>query len=254
VEPVAAPAEPIGPSQHRHRFGFLTGALIGVLVAAVALAVVVIVGSRDTSKDGLAPNWSSWRPPDTDAATGSAEIARHVETAYRLDDGTQLVKILITPAPDIQVLVRPVGGNIQQLSGHAVVYTLDGLGPQGSIISGKPSARRGALVRREALELALYSFRYLNGVDMVVALLPPARASKTKPAGSPLAVFYRPGDLLPQLKVPLRVTLSRKTLKPSTLPRTEMARVLSLTNANVFKWKVTRAQDGTPYLVLARPD
>ncbi len=56
---------------------------------------------------------------------------------------------------------------------------------------------------REALELALYSFRYLDDVTMVAVLLPPsakddATAStstetKTEPTR---AVFYRPGDLL----------------------------------------------------------
>jgi hypothetical protein len=157
------------------------------------------------------------------------------------------------------VLLRAVGGNISQLSGHAVVYTLNGLGPNGSIISGKPSNQRGVLVRREALELSLYSFRYLKDVDMVVALLPPPPPKKGKGAATaaptaPLAVFYRPGDLLPQLKVPLRVTLTPKTLKPSTMPQADAQRVMSLTNSNVFEWTVNHAQDGTASLILNRPN
>ena len=57
------------------------------------------------------------------------------------------------------------------------------------------------LLRREALELALYTFRYVKGVDLVVALLPPkppASNGSTTPtqAEEPTqALFYRPGDL-----------------------------------------------------------
>jgi hypothetical protein len=252
AEPAAAPPnEPIGPSRHRHRFGFITGALIGLLIASVALVVVVLVNSRDTSKDGLAAHWSGWQPAHTDADSGAAEIAKHVGNAYRLDDGTQLV-VVQGRSLDIQVALQPVGGNISLLNGHAIVYTLNGLGPNGSILTGKPSNRRGVLLRREALELALYSFRYLNKVDMVLALLPPPPPQKGKKSDS-LAVFYRPGDLLPQLKVPLGSTLASRTLRPKTVPRAEAQRVLSLTNANVFEWNVRHAQDGTALLVLNRP-
>jgi hypothetical protein len=253
-----APAEPVGPSQFRNRFGFMTGALIGVVLAAAAVLAVALTTGGDPSKEGLAPNWSPWRPADTDSAAGAQEIADHIAPEYRLNDGTQLVQVTGKPF-DLQVLLRAVGRNISQLSGHAVVYTLNGLGPNGSIISGKPSNQRGLLVRREALELSLYSFRYLRGVDMVVALLPPPPPKKGKSATTatqpaPLAVFYRPGDLLPQLKVPLGVTLSTRTLKPSTIPQGDAQRVLSLTNSNVFQWSVVHAQDGTASLVLNRPN
>lgn len=260
-EPAAAaptPSEPVGPSQFRHRFGFVTGALIGFVLAAAAVLAVVLTTGGDRSKDGLAPNWSPWKPSSTDATAGSQEIANHIAPEYRLNDGTELVQVTGRPV-DIQVLLRAVGGNISQLSGHAVVYTLNGLGPNGSIISGKPSNQRGVLVRREALELSLYSFRYLKDVDMVVALLPPPPPKKGKAAATaaptaPLAVFYRPGDLLPQLKVPLRVTLTPETLKPSTMPQADAQRVLSLTNSNVFEWTVNHAQDGTASLILNRPN
>ena len=94
------------------------------------------------------------------------------------------------------------------------MYTLNGLGPSGSIRGGKPSEERHLLLRREALELALYTFRYVEDVDLVVALLPPtppeektakngATASTTDETPTQ-ALFFRPGDLEPQLEIPLR--------------------------------------------------
>ena len=69
-----------------------------------------------------------------------------------------------------------------------MLYTLNGLGPQ-RLDQGRrrrPTARL-QLVRREALELALYTFRYLPDADMVVTLLPPpppkpAQTAATAPA------------------------------------------------------------------------
>jgi hypothetical protein len=255
------PPEPVAPSQFRNRFGFLIGALVGVVVAAVALAAVVISTGGDSSKVGLARNWSTWQPPDTDAETGAVEIAEHIGRKYKLDDGTQLVAVTGGPLQiqsiPLSVAVRPQGGEIQLLKGHGVLYTLNGLGPHGSIIAGKPSPLRLLLLRREALELALYSFRYLQDVDMVVTLLPPMPPKKGKEAEQAQqpteAVFYRPGDLLPQLEVPLKITLPVATPRPSSIPDGEARRVDSLTNSNLFQATFQQAQDAQAYLVLNRP-
>ena len=256
-----APPEPAGPSQYRNRFGFLVGALVGVIVAAAAVLAVALTTGGDSSKIGLAKNWSTWQPPDKDAETGSFEIAQHVERQYKLDDGTQLVAVTGGPLRiqqiPLSVAVRAQGGDIQLLDGKGVMYTLNGLGPHGSIIAGKPSPLRLLLLRREALELALYSFRYLDGVDMVVTLLPPPPPPKGKEAQQAQepteAVFYRPGDLLPQLQVPLRVTLPPAVPRPSKIPDAEAQRVNSLTNGNLFQATFQQAQNAQAYLVLNRP-
>jgi hypothetical protein len=150
------------------------------------------------------------------------------------------------------------------------------------IKEGKPSKARNRLLRREALELALYSFRYLPDVSMVVALLPPgkkaekkaATAAKAKqrkakakakatpaaadPTGADLehqAIFYRPGDLRPQLEVPLNSTLDLKTprIKGLNGDGEEARRIDSLTMSNLFDISYQRSQDAHPYLVLDRP-
>ena len=101
------------------------------------------------------------------------------------------------------------------------MYTLNGLGPHGSIKGGKPTNERGALVRREALELALYTFRYIDDVDMVVALLPPLPPKKGQAtddaAARARALFYRPGDLKPELDRPINATIAPATPRPETI-------------------------------------
>ena len=64
------------------------------------------------------------------------------------------------------------------------MYSLCGLGTSCSIATGKASVERGELVRREILELALYTFKYVGGVKNVIAFMPP------RPGDSPKYVVY----------------------------------------------------------------
>ena len=182
-EPPRSPSQPAQgppppPSEFRNRFGFLLGALGGVFIAAaLVLVVVVTTGSGNGVDEGLAPNWSAWQPSDTSLEGGAAQIASKVGAEYRHPDGKQLA--LVTGVPlDASVAVRSAAGPITVINDPGVVYRLDGLGPQGSILGGKASAARLKLVHREALELALYTFRYLPDVKQVVTLLPSPPPSK----------------------------------------------------------------------------
>jgi hypothetical protein len=257
------PPKPSGPSQFRSRFGFILGALAGVVLAAGAVLAIVLTTGGNTEHQGMAANWSSWKPPDTDLTSGPTEIAGHVARKYRLGDGDQLVAVTGGPLQiqdvPLNVALRPPSGDIQIINGHGVLYTLNGLGPRGSIASGKPSEERHLLLRREALELALYSFRYLDGVDMVVALLPPPPPTKNATAAEQAqqqatqALFYRPGDLKPQLQVPLGVTIPAATPRPESFSGDEARKIDSLTRSNLFLASVQQAQDTRAYLVLDRP-
>ena len=61
----------------------------------------------------------------------------------------------------------------------SVMYVLCGTGENCAIDEGEPSADRYRLLRREALELALYSFKYTDA-DSVIALLPPSTDTDTE--------------------------------------------------------------------------
>jgi hypothetical protein len=259
-----------GPSPFRSRFGFLLGALLGVGVAAAA-AFALLLGSAPTrsADPRLADHWSTWLPPSGDIVTGPAAIANHVQTEYKRADGKQLVSLHGGPffysAPSgplpFAVRLQPADGTIQDLGGNGVLYTLSGTGPGGKIVGDKATPERHRLLRREALELALYSFRYVDRITMFVALLPvnaakQAKAAKAAKPKTPAlqAVFFRPGDLKRQLRSPLATTLKPSTkLAPRTLPSTEAARVDKLTKTNLFDATFTQQVDGQLYLVLKRP-
>ena len=107
----AQPTGPLPPTRFRNRFGFLMGALAGVVVASsLVLAVVLSTTGGDPAVDeGLHPNWSKWHPSDTSIEGGAAQIAEKVGAEYRHPDGKQLV--LVTGAPLlIPVALRPATG------------------------------------------------------------------------------------------------------------------------------------------------
>src|SRR3954470_18560179 len=239
-EPPRSAAQPsqmpnLGPSKFRNRFGFLFGALAGVVVAAALIAGVVIwQNSTDPAEDaGLYKNWSKWHPSDTGIEAGSAEIARKVGAEYKQGNGKQLVLVEASPITGengLNVALVPSSGEIRPMSGPAVVYQLNGLGPNMSIMGGKPSLQRLQVLHREALELSLYTFRYLPDVEMVVVMLPPPPPDATADASTSSAIagsatlpseckdnadgtnpcksalFFRPGDLKQYLQIPLGKT------------------------------------------------
>ena len=154
-------------------------------IATLAIGAAVYVG---TTRDGVPDGWSGWRPTADDGEKAAQQIATHVGRQYRLADGNQLVGVQggpleidalgLTVPLEIAMKTAPQGGDIDFIKGNGLLYTLNGLGPKGSVRGGKPSEERHLLLRREALELALYTFRYIDDVDLVVALLPPGAAGE----------------------------------------------------------------------------
>jgi hypothetical protein len=251
----AAQAVDLPPSEYRNRFGFLMGALAGVVLAVGIVVAIAVTSQGPAADEGFAAHWSVWQPPQTDVTPGAQEIADHVGAEYKQDNGSQLTMVKGEPMPGVQIAVRPTSGPIKTITpSHGVIYTLNGLGADGAL-TGKSSLARGQLLRREALELALYTFRYLPDVDSVLALLPtiPAGAqTKGGPTTEPQsqAVFYRPGDLKQQLQTPLRFTMAPKSLGPAGIGAGDGRRVDALTLSNLFLWSLQHAQTGETYLVL----
>jgi len=265
-DPAPQPQAPLPESPYRPRFGFVMGALIGIALAVVGLGVILAV---NTSRDDSVPDgWSAWTPTAPDDVGIAKQIAGHVGPKYRLGDGSQLVAVVASglelsdpPVPfDVAVRTAPTGGDIVLLEGNGVLYTLNGLSRAGSI-PGEPSEERGLLVRREALELALYTFRYTDDVDTVVALLPPLRPPEPEgdePAAPAQvqAMLFRPGDLADRLGVPLVATIPPQTPRPENLSLTspEARSISALTSANEFVATFQHGQNAQAYLVLDRPE
>jgi hypothetical protein len=250
-------------SPYRSRFGFLLGALIGVGIAAIVVATTLAVQSGG---GGDKIRWSPWMPSASDGFAAVEQIAQHVGRKYRLSNGNQIVAVRSGPLEianlklNVALRTAPTGGDIELIDGKGVLYTLNGLGPRGSIRDGNPSTDRHLYMRREALELALYTFRYVDDVDLVVALLPPPKPDKGAVAGTTAApatqaLFYRPGDLEPQLDVPLQATMAPATPRPETMNDREAQTIEALTRPNLFQASFQQSQDAQAFLVLDRvPD
>ncbi len=272
----AAAAEPLGPSQFRGRFGFLTGLLAGCGVAAAVLLVVLLGGDSARERPaapeadtGLAAHWSPWHPRSTDAIGGAEEIADKLGGTYKDANDKSLAKVtgglVALRTIPIQVAVPAAGDRFQVVPGLGVQYTLGGFGQKGRLVGSAPSRERRRLLRREALELALYSFRYLPGADMVVALLPPAPkveqvhtepAARGKAKPEPYqdqALFWRRSELKKQLQTPLAATMSVTAPKLDALAPAEAKRIDRLTLDHLFTFEHIQQQDGSIYLVLDRP-
>lgn len=198
--PAALELPGVSAEPYLGRFRFALGALGGFAVAALIAAVVLLVGGRPSKP----PPWSAWKP------SGSPEeriqqIANHIGPTYRLPDGNQLVAVNAAPlaAQGLPLITVRDRRAIRQVDArNGVLYQLCGLGQKCSIDRGKPSNERGLLLRREALELALYTFRYVEQVDMVIVTLPPPPGEDPR-----LAMYFRRGDLEPSLERPLATTL-----------------------------------------------
>ena len=270
-------------SPHLPRFRFLLGALIGVGLAVVAIVALSIAGGQ-TIEAPKEEQWSAWRPTASDGIAAATQIADHVGPKYKGTDGKQLVAVraggLEIASLPLSIALRSAapGGKIELFEGPGVIYTLNGLGERGSIRSGKPSEARHLFLRREALELALYTFKYIDDVENVVVLLPPRKTDteatgKPSASGTPAAaaapsgtatgatgecgvtqtqaVFFRPSDLRESLDIPLGFTVPDETPTATVLAKgPEALKIEAMTHPRLYLASFTQSQDARAFLVL----
>ncbi len=250
------PTEPTEPARRLYRGRFvLVYAALGLVVAGAVAGLVI--GITRAGVVGGGPDWSGWKPTDS-GQSGAKQIAAHVAREYHLPSGAQLVEVFAKPpsvSPGSQniplhyVVKQGKGQNGEPIainSGDTIQYSLCGLGDSCAIATGTPSVQRGTLVRREILELALYTFKYMSGVKNVIAFMPPTPGSTPK-----YTVFLQRSDLDAQLKVPLTQTLGSKTPLPNTITRREQQTIDSTTEAKVFSYSLSQTQTGEAVLGLS---
>jgi len=244
---------------YRRRFAVVYLGL--ALIVGVALgAFVVLVGRPDAAPD---PVWSAWEPNGSETAR-VRQIADHVTQGYRTPEGDQMVVALAgppsimgsegtAPIPIRAIAVRPDTSRGQAEeddieihdASKSMQFILCGLG-DACAMAGAPSVARHSLLRREALELALYTFKYIDEVDSVTVLLPPPPGGES-PA---TAVFLRRGDVNGELKVPLRRTMSAGAPPLGKIPATELETLNRITLPRLYNFQYTQTQDLSAVLVL----
>jgi hypothetical protein len=250
---VDRPRVPTRAHPHTPRFQFLFGALGALGVCAVALVVLLL----SAPKPAPAPLWSEWDP----AANGidpAQQIAEHVAPAYRLDNGKQIVQVTGgPPTQNGQPLTLGVQGSGQapaRLEGNSVLYRLCGDGTDCSIKEGKPSVQRGLLLSREALELALYTFRYVGGVNQVLVTMPPPPPPSATAKITNHALMFRAQDFATQLGQPLDETLSPLTPRVSQMSHSsDTSLVAVLTGTRLYDYVIDEVSQGESVLLLSPP-
>ena len=234
--------------------------LLAVIAGAGVGTLLVLVGRGSPAP---APTWSAWEPSGT-AEQRTAQIADHVSNPYRLPSGDALVAVTYQ-GPPIGTLdgttaqsVRAIAVRPDTTAGRAdasdiatidarntVQFSLCGLGRNCSI-AGKASDARAQLLRREALELALYSFHYVD-VDSTLVLLP-RRADGQEAT----AIFLTKDGLRRELAQPVDQTLTAP-LAPGVgeIAADEQAAINRATKSRLFEYGWLQSQDGTLVMVLA---
>jgi hypothetical protein len=245
--------------------------------------VVVAAAIAVSGVGGPAPAWSSWKPQDP-GLQGAMDIADEVAPSYRIS-GTQQLDVVtvvnlsnansvnpLTGAPEgLQVAIQATATSSAAtiLPGNTVAYNLCGVGSSNcAITTGKPTTLRELLLRREALELALYTLKYVSGTSNVIAILPPgyvlkqcsgicsAPHPKATRVPETTAVLFTHDELSPFLNEPLSDTL------PLSYPPTvgelalwsrtgEAGIVAQITAQGLFSGRLVHAQDGSTMIELS---
>jgi hypothetical protein len=252
VEPVVAPLPSLRDERparvFENRFSIVYFLLALVVSGAIA-GLGVLLNQPDVNSG---PEWSEWKPTEQ-GIDGARQIASHIAAQYRLPSGDQLTANLISPISVggvslTQIAVRNGTGSRDVSfygTGRSVPYTLCGLGDRCAITEGTASRERQRLIRRQALELALYSFKYLKNVDYVLAYLPPAKGQQVSQV-----VFLRETDLRPLLKRSLVATLPSRGPFVSGRRTPEGEIVDRYTAERVYAVTFQQIPDGTALIVL----
>jgi hypothetical protein len=247
--------EQIVPSLRRPRtqgvvYGgrFMLAYLILVLVfGGVAALFTYLVVQNETQA------WSSYKP-EGEGLARATNIANNVAKDYR--SGNVQVAVVEAQPPVVEQtpidVIAVARDRIQELGGgfitveradRSLFYVLCGLGPACALPTGANASQ--TLLRREALELSLYTFKYMDNIDSVVTLLPP-RGDETR------AVYLRRRAYEAQLEQPLSKTLSATPPYTST-SITDAPIVDRLTEHREFRAYFQRVSNGSVMLRLGGP-
>ena len=191
------------------------------VIGGIGLGAFVVVLARPSSPPE--PAWSAFEPNGSALAV-TRQIANRVTRSYR-SRGNQLVAAFAGPptvgaqgtdgaseVPVRVIAVRPDTSTGQAEESEVAVedaaksyqFVLCGLGRGCSIPDGVASPEREALLRREALELALYTLKYVDSLESVTIFLPP-RATGDDTFAAANVLFLRRRELRTELAKPLRL-------------------------------------------------
>jgi hypothetical protein len=273
-EPAPAPVAVVEPerrldrserarqSTYRFRFGMLYVLLAAVVGAGIGSAVILAL--RPAPAEPAA--WSSWEPEGSKLAR-VRQIADHIPRAYKQPNGQQLTvseaNQLSVPTesgslPIASIFVRPdtsrglaEESDIKRYDGaDSVSFGLcgQGFGKECAITADTPTDERLTLLRRQALELSLYTFKYVEGVESVVVFMPPTPKGESRGT-----VFLRRAEVADELHRPIAELLPTTAPRAGELSEIELGNILRLTQPRTYAFEFQPSPDGRPILVLSPP-
>lgn len=272
--PAAEPA-PTSRAERAHasayftRFSVAYAVLVMLAVGSVGALVLILVHLH-TAKPA---RWSTFVPTGSPLAM-KLQIATQVSSEYKASTANRLVTVLPSAleAPQLVqsssgqqqavqipislIAVQPDASTGRHEQGDfsfyhpesTVAYTMCGFvdSQQNCGVSAVTGASPTQLFHREALELALYTLKYVPGADAVITYLPPP----DNPNAAATAVFLSRKDLRANLHLPLVRTLKpQKILLGEGVP--DGGHVAALTRARIYTTDYqTLPGDGTAALEL----
>ena len=214
-----------------------------VLGAAVGAALGGLIVLVERPGPQPPPPWSAWQPQAGSEASRLQEIASYVGSEYTLPSGDPLTAVQVNAGPangkNLKAILIPTKAKPSTLAdfdrfdeSKSAIFALCGLGQKCKISEGQASTARGAVIRREALELALYTMRYNKPIDNVLVFVPPGPKEKQFTS----TLFFHRSDLSSRLSHPLRTTLPHAAPQPDTFASSEKKTVDELTGSALYKY------------------
>lgn len=215
--PMALPEPP-----KRQPRGFVHARRFAVAYALLALALAGAGGllyaalQLETEADR---RWSAWEPTAEDGPDRLAEIARHVAARYA--DGAERLPFQAIPGPpQARVRTNAEGAATEEIPldaavitgresdvvrlNTAVAYSLCGRGRNCGVVGDAVQREFGAVLNG-TLELALYTFKYVDGVESLLFFMPSIPAPEEEAGEDGVidtVVLLRRDDLAEQLDRP----------------------------------------------------
>lgn len=260
-EPVLVPnrKERARRSSYRLRFALIY-IFLAVVVGVGVGSFIVLASEGDRPAE---PAWSAWQPKGSTMAK-VRQIADRIPKAYHAQNGAQLTVSLAGPlavptaqgeVPVRAVFVRPDTSKGLAEEDDIAVYPANAVVSFGLCgtrakeqceVGSTASAERQTLLRRQALELSLYTLKYVDSIDSVVVFMPPEAKSQS-------TVFLRRSDVADELDRPLNTLLPTAKPKVGGLNSLEEGQVLRLTQPRTYDWEYQPSPDGSPVLILTPP-
>jgi len=248
-----------------HGGRFMIGYMVVVLMVGAVLVTLAVI-TRGGSNSSSTSAQVAGVPVKESGFQRAREIATEIGRQYRGENGEQIVAVTAQPGEvsglPLQYIAlrhgrnRPLTeGDVSVIDpGETALFSFCGLGGQQNCsLPGEASADRLMLLRREAVELSLYTFKFLPEVETVVSLFPPVPRGEGQPPQT-FAVYFQRRHLESQLGQPISKTLpERGPFAQGDIPPGEAETINRLTETRVFTSSFEQLQTQGVILNLAPP-